>query len=96
MKVQGYSIVFHMDMLNFLVHPVGEYRNGQMDGFGRLKETNGRIYEGQFKQGYIHGNGTDTYAGNTWIGEFVWGYMTGENRFSKFYFFFAQNIRLFC
>jgi hypothetical protein len=47
----------------------GEYKAGKRDGFGKAVLRNGKIYEGTFQDGKMHGHGvyqtkTTTYAGD--------------------------------
>lgn len=50
-----------------------------MDGHGKITYDNG-TYEGDFKNGYFHGQGTYTKADGTWIykGSYENGYMNGS------------------
>lgn len=50
-----------------------------MDGHGKITYENG-TYEGDFKNGYFHGQGTYTTADGTWIykGSYENGYMNGS------------------
>ncbi len=52
----------------------GEFRNGIMDGIGRLELLDGSIYLGQFKNGLAHGFGVVERAdGTAWTGNFEEG-----------------------
>ena len=53
----------------------GEYEggvlNGKLDGFGKIKLKDGRVFEGQFISGEIHGTGTLINANRKTTGYFI-------------------------
>lgn len=73
------------DCNGLLKYRNGDYFNGTisndqtMDGHGKITYENG-TYEGDFKNGYFHGQGTYTTADGTWIykGSYENGYMNGS------------------
>lgn len=73
------------DCNGLLKYRNGDYVNGTisndqiMDGHGKITYENG-TYEGDFKNGYFHGQGTYTTADGTWIykGSYENGYMNGS------------------
>lgn len=73
------------DCNGLLKYRNGDYFNGTisndqiMDGHGKITYDNG-TYEGDFKNGYFHGQGTYTKADGTWIykGSYENGYMNGS------------------
>lgn len=73
------------DCNGLLKYRNGDYFNGTIsndqtkDGHGKITYENG-TYEGDFKNGYFHGQGTYTTADGTWIykGRYENGYMNGS------------------
>lgn len=73
------------DCNGLLKYRNGDYFNGTisndqtMDGHGKITYDDG-TYEGDFKNGYYHGQGTYTTADGTWIykGSYENGYMNGS------------------
>ena len=73
------------DCNGLLKYRNGDYFNGTisndqiMDGHGKITYDNG-TYEGDFKNGYFHGQGTYTKADGTWIykGSYENGYRNGS------------------
>lgn len=73
------------DCNGLLKYRNGDYFNGTIsndqtkDGHGKITYENG-TYEGDFKNGYFHGQGTYTTADGTWIykGSYENGYMNGS------------------
>ena len=58
----------------------GPWRNGKPDGHNcKYTTASGNIYEGEYKDGLIHGEGKFTYAnGRKYVGEFKNGFMEGK------------------
>lgn len=40
----------------------GEFRDGMMDGRGRMTTSDGAVYQGKFKRSFFNGQGTRTFA----------------------------------
>ena len=57
----------------------GEFKDGNRDGYGRMKYANGGIYEGEWKNDCEHGHGRYILAEGRWY-EGVWvdGKMDGR------------------
>jgi hypothetical protein len=56
----------------------GEFKDGEINGIGKLTMVNGNKYEGEFKNGEMSGNGKYTWAsGNEYEGNFVDGEISG-------------------
>ena len=65
----------------------GNYKDGLKDGFGKMTFPNGDIYEGEWKENVINGEGSYTYkkTGDIYSGSWVNGKKSGEGiyEFSK-------------
>lgn len=56
MKRQGKGVYQYVDGQLY----IGEWHNGKMSGYGKLYFKDKRLrYEGDFQQGFFHGNGTE-------------------------------------
>ena len=50
-------------------HYTGEWANNRMEGYGVLRQEDGDLYEGQFRNGLKHGTGVEAYkTGETYVG----------------------------
>lgn len=59
-------------------HYDGRWLNGKPHGFGEMKWRDGKIYTGEFYNGFIHGNGKIKYPLNgTYDGEWIDGKQNG-------------------
>jgi hypothetical protein len=67
----------------------GNYKNGMRDGFGTMKFPNKDVYEGEWSENKMHGEGTYTYnskakkggAPDIYSGSFVNGKKSGQGRY---------------
>lgn len=65
----------------------GEWKNGKLDGHGKVTYPNGRIYEGEWKNGKPDGHGKATYpdpCGGIYDGEWKDGKREGRGFFTFF------------
>ncbi len=61
----------------------GQFKDGKLNGNGKISYTNGNIFEGQFKNGYLNGNGKISYtSGNIYEGQFKDGKLNGFGKIS--------------
>src|SRR5579872_1109533 len=59
----------------------GEFTDGQMNGYGRIRYTEGIVYEGSVKNGIPHGKGQFTFPnGDRYEGDCANGQMHGQGR----------------
>ena len=63
-------------------HPVykGQLENGKPNGLGVLIYPNGWKYVGEFKDGQLNGQGTETFSGKVYTGEWVKGEKHGQGQ----------------
>jgi len=60
---------------------IGQWKNGNRNGEGKMNYRNGDIYEGQWKNGNIQGKGKMIYEnGNVYEGEWKNGNMQGQGK----------------
>lgn len=61
----------------------GEYSNGKKHGLGKLTYPNGDVYQGQFKENKLHGEGTYVYkkTGDIYSGTWVEGVKSGQGSY---------------
>eukprot|EP01034_Spumella_vulgaris_P045833 gene45833-57122_t len=58
----------------------GDFREGQMHGFGEMKYSNGQRYTGEYKDGHIQGRGVLIYADGVKVeGEWLNGQLEGPS-----------------
>ena len=60
----------------------GQWKKGEMSGYGVYEFANGDVYKGAWKKGLMDGRGTYTYAnGDKYIGMWKEGKMNGRGHF---------------
>ena len=61
---------------------MGEYKNGEENGFGEWSDLDGQTYRGEFKDGEFDGKGICNFPdGGSYQGEFVEGRIEGEGEY---------------